>query len=538
MPSPLRDNDPRHLGEYRIVGRLGRGGMGTVFQGEDAAGRPVAVKVINAELADEPAFHERFRREVTAARQVRRFCTAPVLDARLDGEQLYVVTEYVAGPSLDEAVKENGPLHGGGLDGLAVGIATALGAIHDAGIVHRDLKPSNVLLSPTGPRVIDFGIARALDAVDGPTRTGQIVGTPAYIAPEILRGEEITPAADVFSWGCVIAFAGTGRPPFSDTTVPAIMRRVMSEPPVLDGLDPALRDIVTAALDKDPRRRPTAHDLLARLTGRTDRPGTPPEETRQDAAAATATATEPPESGRSDGRRRRLLIGAGAVVAVALVGGATALYAFRDSNGVPENTRSIFTDDFSSQQSGWGKRAYIPGPVIGYGFKGDGYGLDAGGGNPVRLRMSPVTREQMPEPVLASVTVKAAQGPPYGMFGLICAEQYDNGASGYRFLVRRDGRGAVVRKATKDRGSKELLRLDEEVKGFDTAGPNRVQIACEPDGNQIWLRMWVNGELAADIGDTDRPMLKGNVGLIAAQETGATELRVDFDDFEMAEILY
>jgi hypothetical protein len=303
----------------------------------------------------------------------------------------------------------------------------------------------------------------------------------------------------------------------------------MTEPPVLDGLDPALRDLVTAALDKDPRRRPTAHDLLARLTGRTDRPAPPREETRQDTASAR---------GAGSGRRRRLLIGAGAVAAVAAVGGATALYAFRDSNAVPGNTRSIFTDDFSSQQSGWGKRAYIPGPVIGYGFKGGGYGLDAGGGNPVRLRMSPVTREQMPEPVLASVTVKAVQGPPYGMFGLICAEQYDNGASGYRFLVRRDGRGALVRKVTKAHGSKELLRLDEGVEGFDANGPNRVQIACEPDRDQIWLRMWVNGELAADIGDTDRPMLKGNVGLIAAQETGATELRVDFDDFEMAEILY
>ncbi|MFC5746940.1 serine/threonine-protein kinase [Actinomadura rugatobispora] len=535
MPSPLRDNDPRRLGEYRIVGRLGRGGMGTVFQGEDAAGRPVAVKVINAELADEPAFHERFRREVTAARRVRRFCTAPVLDAELDRDPLYVVTEYVDGPSLDEAVKENGPLHGGGLDGLAVGIATALGAIHDAGIVHRDLKPANVLLSPTGPRVIDFGIARALDAVDGPTRTGQFVGTPAYIAPEIFRSEEITPAVDVFSWGCVIAFAGTGRSPFADSTVPAIMRRVMTEPPVLDGLDPALRDLVTAALDKDPRNRPTVSDLLTRLTGRQEPPApapapAPPEQ--------TAVQEPAPRSRRPSGSPKLLILTVAVVLAVPFT-----IFQARDwlsdpDEAVPDDTRSVFTDDFSDRRSGWGNSDYKEGSLIGFGFKPGGtYGLDAGGMNPVKLRMSPVTRERMPESVLATVTVKAAQGPPHGMFGLICAEQYDNGASGYRFLVRRDGQGAVVRKVTKDRGSKELARIGE-VTGFDTAGPNRVQIACEPDGDQIWLRMWVNGELAADIDDTDRPMLKGNVGLIAAQETGAAEVRVDFDDFEMAEILY
>src|SRR5262245_50201386 len=206
MSTTPRPDDPEVLGRYQVLGRLGRGGMGTGYLGRDEAGRRVAIKVINAELADDEAFHQRFRREVTAARKVRRFSTAAVLDARLEGEPLYVVTEYVDGPTLEQAVRDDGPLTGGALEGLAVNIATALGAIHGAGVVHRDLKPSNVMLSPTGPRVIDFGIARALDAehgAGGPTRTGQFVGTPSYIAPELMRGGALSPAADVFSWGCV-----------------------------------------------------------------------------------------------------------------------------------------------------------------------------------------------------------------------------------------------------------------------------------------------------------------------------------------------
>ncbi|MER6808510.1 DUF4389 domain-containing protein [Spirillospora sp. NPDC000708] len=264
---PLDQDEPRVLGPYRLLGRLGRGGMGTVYLAAEPDGRRVAVKVVNRELAGEPAFLARFRREVTAARRVHRFCTAPVLDAELDQDPPYVVTEYIDGPSLEAAVRERGPLPGSDLEGLAVGVATALAAIHGAGIVHRDLKPANVLLSSTGPRVIDFGIARALDAPDGPTRTGQFVGTPSYIAPEVLHGGPVEQASDVFAWGCVIAYAGTGRPPFQGESVADTFRRIGAEEPVLDGLDPRLRAIVGSALAKDPRRRPTAERLLARLVG-------------------------------------------------------------------------------------------------------------------------------------------------------------------------------------------------------------------------------------------------------------------------------
>ncbi|HEY8481454.1 MAG TPA: DUF4389 domain-containing protein [Spirillospora sp.] len=264
---PLEQDEPRVLGPYRLLGRLGRGGMGTVYLGAEPDGRRVAVKVINRELAGEPAFLERFRREVTAARRVHRFCTAPVLDAELDQDPPYIVTEYIDGPTLENAVKDKGPLTGSDLEGLAVGVATALTAIHGAGIVHRDLKPANVLLSSTGPRVIDFGIARPLDGTGGPTRTGQFVGTPSYIAPEVLRGEPVQQASDVFSWGCVVAYAGMGRPPFQAGTVAETFRLITTAEPDLSGLDPRLRDIVAAALDKDPRKRPTAQGLLARLVG-------------------------------------------------------------------------------------------------------------------------------------------------------------------------------------------------------------------------------------------------------------------------------
>ncbi|MGH3242878.1 MAG: serine/threonine-protein kinase, partial [Spirillospora sp.] len=264
---PLEQDEPRVLGPYRLLGRLGRGGMGTVYLAAEPDGRRVAVKIVNRELAGEPAFLARFRREVTAARRVHRFCTAPVLDAGLDQDPPYIVTEYIDGPSLEKAVGGKGPLPGSDLEGVAVGVATALAAIHGAGIVHRDLKPANVLLSSTGPRVIDFGIARALDAPSGPTRTGQFVGTPAYIAPEVLRGEPVEQASDVFSWGCVVAYAGTGRSPFQGKTVAETFQRISHGEPDLDGLDPRLRDVVAAALGKDPRDRPTARQLLTRLVG-------------------------------------------------------------------------------------------------------------------------------------------------------------------------------------------------------------------------------------------------------------------------------
>ncbi|MBB3727326.1 serine/threonine-protein kinase [Nonomuraea dietziae] len=259
------------IGRYRLLHVLGRGGMGTVHLAEDPAGQRVAIKVINPELSQHEQFRARFRREADAALRVRRFCTAAVLEAALDGDQLYVVTEYVPGPNLEEAVRQSGPLRGSSLDALAVSVATALTAIHGAGVVHRDLKPSNVLLSPVGPRVIDFGIARALDEIGGVTGTGELIGTPRYMAPEVLRGEPVSAACDVFSWGCLLAFAATGKAPFPGETLPSIIYQVLNTEPVLEGLEPALRELVVASLAKDPAWRPTAQQLLDQLIGRQGR---------------------------------------------------------------------------------------------------------------------------------------------------------------------------------------------------------------------------------------------------------------------------
>ncbi|MDH2429704.1 protein kinase [Sphaerisporangium sp. TRM90804] len=265
----LSPGDPPQIGRYRLLGRLGRGGMGTVYLGQDGTGQRVAVKVINPEYSQHEQFRTRFRREAQAAGRVRRFCTAAVLDADLDGDQLYVVTEFVDGPNLDEAVRASGPLRGSSLDALAVGVATALTAIHSAGVIHRDLKPSNVLLSPVGPRVIDFGIARALDTLGGITGTGELMGTPRYMAPEALRGEPVSPACDVFSWGCLVAFAASGRTPFGGDSLPSIVYQVLSAEPSLEGMEPSLHALVAATLRKDPAHRPTAQQILDQMVGRT-----------------------------------------------------------------------------------------------------------------------------------------------------------------------------------------------------------------------------------------------------------------------------
>ncbi len=265
---PLLPADPRQMGPYELTGRLGEGGMGTVYLARNASGRQVAVKIIKADLAHEDEFRSRFRSEVERAREVPPFCTAEVLDADPDHETPYLVVEYVDGPSLAAVVAERGPLTASNLHGVAIGVATALTAIHGAGVIHRDLKPSNVLLAPGSPKVIDFGIARAVQGADGPTRTNQMIGTVTYMAPERLEqqaGRSITPAADVFAWGAVVAYAGTGRTPFAAEMPYMVAVRILTAEPDLDGLGGPLRDLVAQTLAKDPAARPSARDVLDRL---------------------------------------------------------------------------------------------------------------------------------------------------------------------------------------------------------------------------------------------------------------------------------
>ncbi|MFD0687876.1 serine/threonine-protein kinase [Actinomadura fibrosa] len=281
----LRPGDPSAIGEYELVGRLGEGGMGAVYLGRDGAGRYVAIKVIRAELAADEGFRARFRDEVGHARRVASFCTAKVLDSGAEDGRPYLVTEYVDGTPLDAYIEARGALPDGTLNGVAVGVAAALTAIHAAGLVHRDLKPPNVLLSVSGPRVIDFGIARVAGAASGHTQAGFVVGTPGWMAPEqVLRGE-VSTAADVFAWGCLVAFAGTGRHPHGTGTVLTMAARAENGEHDLDGLGEPLRGLVERALNPDPERRPDAQELLLELVG-----GAAPAEASPTAAQAAVDA--------------------------------------------------------------------------------------------------------------------------------------------------------------------------------------------------------------------------------------------------------
>ncbi|MBE2999831.1 protein kinase [Nocardiopsis sp. HNM0947] len=264
-PQALMPSDPSAFGDYSVTGRLGKGGQGVVYLAEDRDGEEFAVKVLNDQWAEDADLRKRFVKEVSAAQKVASFCTAAIIDAQLDDDPPYVVSEFVPGKDLQETVSRGGPQRGSRLQRLAVSTATALVAIHKAGIVHRDFKPGNVLLGPDGPRVIDFGIARVDDGTA--TMTNSIVGTPSYMAPEQIEGRGITDKCDIFAWGCVMAFASTGRAPFGSDTVPAVVHRVVTAPPDLDGLDDNLRPIVETCLDKNPQNRPNAQTLLMRLLG-------------------------------------------------------------------------------------------------------------------------------------------------------------------------------------------------------------------------------------------------------------------------------
>ena len=257
----LQPGDPREIGPYRLLGQLGSGGMGQVFLGVSAGGRPIAVKVILADLADDPEFRTRFRSEVEAARKVSGLFTAIVVDADLDGPIPWLATAYVAGPSLAEAVRSHGPLPAGTLLALAGGLAESLSAIHDAGVVHRDLKPSNVLLAEDGPRVIDFGISEAAEA--SPVAGVNVIGSPGYMSPEQVMGLDVGPASDMFSLGAVLAFAGTAEGPFGSGSNAAVIHRLVNDQANLAKLPDEVRPLVGKLLAKHPNDRPTARELLA-----------------------------------------------------------------------------------------------------------------------------------------------------------------------------------------------------------------------------------------------------------------------------------
>jgi serine/threonine protein kinase len=258
----LRDSDPRQVGVYGLLGRLGEGGQGVVFLAEGPTGSPVAVKLLPP--TTDPQVRSRFLKEVAAAQRVARFCTAQVLDAGIFERRPFIVSEYVSGPSLVELIEQFGPRGGAALERIAVATLTALGAVHAAGMVHRDFKPGNVLLGPDGPVVIDFGLA----AVPGMTTvfSGDVtIGTPAFMAPEQLAGTRVTAAADMWSWAVTMVLAGTGEPPFRGDSLTATAYAILHAEPRVGGLPEPLGSLVYRCLNKDAAGRPSARDALAEL---------------------------------------------------------------------------------------------------------------------------------------------------------------------------------------------------------------------------------------------------------------------------------
>ncbi|MGW4409151.1 protein kinase domain-containing protein [Nonomuraea sp. NPDC004702] len=332
---PLRSGEPREVAGYRLLGRLGDGGQGSVFLGRDAGGGHAAVKVLHPRLLGDERATRRFLRESTTAAKVAGARTARIYGSGLAEGRPYIVSEFIDGPSLHDLVLDGGPLTGGELDRLAAGTITALTAIHGAGIVHRDFKPSNVLMGQDGPRVIDFGIAKDLDIS---TTASSVVGTPGYMSPEQIAGESATAASDVFSWAATIGFAATGEPLFGRDSIPAVMNRILHAEPDLREVPEPLRAVLAACLAKEPQARPSADDVLARLLGRTAPRGHVRGHVRADvggrvgghvgghvrgrARPGAGEVREAPSGGRPVTRRRWAAAGVGVLVVVGVVAGA------------------------------------------------------------------------------------------------------------------------------------------------------------------------------------------------------------------------
>ncbi|MEU2566825.1 protein kinase domain-containing protein [Streptomyces althioticus] len=364
---PLRKDDPKSVGGYRLLDRLGAGGMGAVYRGRSRSGREVAVKVVHAQYAEDPVFRTRFRQEIAAVRKVSGVFTAPVVDADPDAERPWMATQYVPGPSLAARIRDEGPLDRTELRRLALGLVEALRDIHRAGVVHRDLKPANVLMADDGPRIIDFGISRAAENHNTLTETGQMIGTPPFMSPEQLTdARSVGPASDVFSLGALIVLAATGRGPFDADSPYLTAYRVVHDAPALDDVPDPLRPILERCLAKDPGERPgpgsLATGFMAALpeTGdeeastvrlradelalvRTRPVGTP------DTGSDALSAAEPPA--RRRGRARRRWTVAGTAVALAL--GLTAYVLSGPGDDVHKGTDVAAPSRWAAPPDGW-----------------------------------------------------------------------------------------------------------------------------------------------------------------------------------------
>ncbi|MGW6824262.1 bifunctional serine/threonine-protein kinase/ABC transporter substrate-binding protein [Streptomyces sp. NPDC055005] len=371
---PPHTTDPAHVAGYRVLGRLGAGGMGVVLLGRSAGGALVAVKLVRAEYADDPEFRVRFRREVAIARRVHSPWAVPVVDADTEAPAPWLATEFVPGPSLGDAVARSGGLPPDSVRVLGARLAEALGAVHTAGLVHRDVKPANVLLASDGPRLIDFGIARALDDTVL-TATDVVIGSPGFLSPEQARGGRVGPRSDIFSLGCVLAYAATGRRPFGSGPVEAVLFRTVHDTADTAGIPHTLLTVIAACLAKAPEDRPTADGLRAALTGDANGPWLPgdllqliaersalmlrlpdieptrPVTPATDVPPATGVTPEPDTPTPTRRPRRRALLGAAALT-LAAGGGAAAWF-----TGADDTPR--------------GKGAAPDRPVLAIGFQAD-----------------------------------------------------------------------------------------------------------------------------------------------------------------------
>ncbi|MCX4746072.1 serine/threonine protein kinase [Kitasatospora sp. NBC_01287] len=369
---PLDPADPRRIGPYELLRRLGRGGMGQVYLGRSQGGRLVAVKVVNPEFAHDPDFRRRFAHEVAAARKVGGFYTAQVVDADPQADPPWSVTAYIPGPTLQEAVRRLGPLPHTALRVLGSGLAEGLAAIHAAGLVHRDLKPGNVIVADDGPRVIDFGIASALDAAQ---HTTTLIGTPGYMSPEHARGRTTGPASDIFALACVLIFAATGRHPFGEGRPEAVLYRTIHEKPDLVGVPAELAAFLTRCLVPEPEQRPDVSEVVRLLSTSSndtqwlpasvsaliserrhatlilpDPPGTPPPD---DSPGTSGSGGETDPSARPGPRRRRLLA-TGIALAVVVTGGTVAAVAMNPRpHATPGSTQGTSRSPGTATPARW-----------------------------------------------------------------------------------------------------------------------------------------------------------------------------------------